>query len=127
MAWLRWGALNLAILGAVMVGCLLLLVPAALVGWGSPDSREYVYLFLWIYLPFTGPAYLVLLAWRGRRSPRPRVWAIVLTPVFWIVLPFLAPGVNEPGIAVTWVAYLVYGAVVRLPSQSRRAAQPVVS
>ena len=122
MSWLRWGALNLAILGAVMVGCLLLLVPAALVGWGSPDSREYTYLFLWIYLPFTGPAYLVLLALLGRRSLRPRVWAIALTPVFWIVLPFFAIGVNVPGIAATWVAYLVYGALVRLPSRSRPAA-----
>jgi len=81
MSWLRWGALNLAILGAVMIGCLLLLVRAAFVGWGSPDSREYTYLFLCIYLPFTGPAYLVLLALFGWRSPRPRVWAVALTPV----------------------------------------------
>lgn len=107
-----------------MVGCLALLIPAALVGWGDAESRETTYLFLWLYLPFTGMLYLVLLAFLARRSRRPRVWAVVLTPVLWAVLPFLAIGVNEPGIAVTWVAYLVYGAVVRLPSRPPRAAYP---
>ncbi|MDQ3630300.1 MAG: hypothetical protein M3417_03285 [Actinomycetota bacterium] len=83
MAWLRWGALNLGLLGIVMVGGLLLLVPAAIVGWGTTESRQDAYLYLWIYLPFTGVAYLVLLALMGRRARRPRIWALVLTPVFW--------------------------------------------
>lgn len=120
MTWLRWGALNLGLLGLVMVGGLLLLVPAALVGWGTADSREHTYLFLWIYLPFTGAAYLALLALVGRRARRPRLWAFALTPVFWGFVPIFAIGVVAPGIAATWVAYLVYGAVVRLPPRATK-------
>ncbi len=115
MTWLRWGALNLGLLGLVMAGGLLLLIPAALVGWGTPDTRQYTYLFLWIYLPFTGPTYLVLLALVGSRARRPRIWALALTPVFWGFVPIFAIGVTAPGIAATWAAYLAYGAVVRLP------------
>ncbi len=118
MAWLRWGALNLGLLGIVMVGGLLLLVPAAIVGWGTTESRQDAYLYLWIYLPFTGVAYLVLLALVGRRARRPRIWALVLTPVFWGFVPIFAIGVAVPGIAATWVAYLTYGAVVRLPPRA---------
>jgi len=39
-----------------MAAGLLLLIGAALVGWGDADLREYTHLFLWIYLPFTGSA-----------------------------------------------------------------------
>ncbi len=102
-----------------MAGGLLLLIPAALVGWGDADLREYTYLFLWIYLPFTGPVYLVALALVGRRARRPRIWAFALTPVFWGFVPILAIGVVAPGIAATWVAYLVYAAVVALPPGHR--------
>lgn len=115
MRWLRWGALNLGILILVMVGGLALLRAAALVGWGSPDTREYTYLFLWLYLPFTGPAYLVLLAVVGRRVRRPRIWALALTPIFWGFVPIFAIGFVAPGITATWIAYLTYGAVVQLP------------
>jgi len=118
MTWLRWGALNLGRLALVMAGGLLLLVPAALVGWGTADTREYTYLFLWLYLPFTGTAYLVLLALVGRRARRPRLWALALTPLFWGFVPIFAIGVAAPGIAATWVAYLVYGAVVELPPRA---------
>ena len=121
MTWVRWGELNLGLLGLVMAGGLLLLIPAALVGWGTPDTRHYTYLFLWIYLPFTGATYLVLLALVGRRARRPRIWALALTPVLWGFVPIFAIGVTVPGIAATWAAYLVYGAVVRLPP---RAAMP---
>lgn len=122
MTWLRWGAGNLGRLAIVMAGGLLLLIPAALVGWGDADLREYTYLFLWIYLPFTGPTYLVLLALLGRRARRPRVWAVALTPVFWGFVPIFAIGVVAPGIAATWVAYLVYAAVVELPPRAARPA-----
>ena len=56
MTWLRWGARNRVRLVLVMAGGLLLLIGAALVGWGDADLREYTHLFLWIYLPFTGSA-----------------------------------------------------------------------
>ena len=115
MSWLRWGARNLGILILVMVGGLALLIPAALVGWGTPDSREHTYLFPWLYLPFTGPAYLVLLAIVGPRVRRRRIWALALTPIFWGFVPILALGVAAPGIAAAWIAYLTYGVVVRLP------------
>jgi len=123
MTWLRWGALNLGRLALVMAGGLMLLVPAALVGWGDAESRHYLYLFLWIYLPFTGAAYLVLLALAGRSARRPRVWALALTPVLWAFVPIFALGVAVPGIAATWVAYLIYGAVVRLPPRAVRSAR----
>lgn len=121
MTWLRWGALNLGRLALVMAAGLLLLVPAALVGWGDVETRQYLYLFLWIYLPFTGVAYLVVLALVGRRARRPRIWALALTPIFWAFVPIFALGVVAPGITATWIAYLVYGGVVRLPP---RAARP---
>ncbi len=114
-AWLRWGAVNLGILAAVMVGGLVLLIPAALIGWGDPDTREITYLWLWLYLPFTGPLYLVVLAFVARRVRRPRVWAIGLSPLLFAVFPIAAIGVTLPGIAATWIAYLVFGAIVRLP------------
>lgn len=120
MTWLGWGARNLGILILVMVGGLALLIPAALVGWGTPDTREYTYLFLWLYLPFTGPAYLVLLAIVGPRVRRPRIWALALTPIFWSFVPIFALGLAAPGIAGTWIAYLTYGAVVRLPPRQAR-------
>lgn len=122
MTWLRWGALNLGLLAVVMVGGLLLLVPAALVGWGDAESRQYAYLFLWLYLPFTGVVYLTALALVGRRARRPRLWAVALTPLLWCVVPIFATGVNVPAIAATWVAYLTYAAVVRLPPRRRRGA-----
>lgn len=115
MTWVRWGGLNLGLLFVVMVGGLVLLVPAALAGWGDAGSREYTYLSLLLYLPFSGIVYLAALALVARRARRPRLWAVALTPLLWCVLPVFAIGVNAPGIAATWVAYIVYGAVVRLP------------
>lgn len=115
--WLRWAAINLAILAAVMVAGLVLLIPAALAGWGNADTREYTYLLLWLYLPFTGPLYLLALGYAAPRVKQPRVWAIALTPLLFVVLPVIAIGVTLPGVAATWIAYLAYGAVVRLPHQ----------
>jgi len=106
---------NLGLLALVMVAGLLLLVPAALAGWGDADSREYTYLLLWLYLPLTGPAYLLVLALVAPRVRRPRLWALGLTPLLWAVVPVLALGVSAPGIAATWAAYLAYGTFVRLP------------
>ena len=113
--WLRWGAVNLALLAGVMVAGLLLLIPAALAGWGDRDQRELTYLYLWLYLPFTGPLYLAALAFAARRSRRPRLWAIVLTPLLFGLFPLAVIAATLPGVAATWVAYFVYGAVVRLP------------
>lgn len=118
MSWLRWGALNLRLLFVIMIGGLALLIPAALVGWGETDSRAHTYLFLWLYLPFSGAVYLTALALVGRRARRPRVWAFALTPLLWCVLPVFAIGINAPGIAATWVAYLTYGALVHLPPRA---------
>jgi len=126
MTWLRWGALNLGLLFLVMVGGLGFLIPAALVGWGDGESQLGAYLFLWIYLPFTAPVYLLLLATIGRRVHRPRAWALGLTPIFWAFVPIFAVAVNVPGVLATWISYLVYGAVVRLPP-ARRGAGPTAS
>lgn len=122
MTWLRWGALNLGLLAVVMVAGLALLVPAALAGWGDAESRHLAYLFLWLYLPFTGSVYLAALAMAGRRARRPRVWAFALTPLLWGFVPIFAIAVNVPAIAATWVAYLAYAALVRLPPRRRPGA-----
>lgn len=119
---LAWGAINLAILAAVMVAGLLLLVPAALVGWGDADQRHITYLYLWIYLPITGPLYLVVLWLVARRVRHPRRWAIGLTPLLFGVFPLAVFGIGIPGVAATWVAYLTYGAVVRLPPHAAPVA-----
>lgn len=115
--WLRWGAINLGILAAVMVAGLVLLIPAAAAGWGDADSRHITYLWLWIYLPLTGPLYLVTLANVARRVQNRRVWAIVLSPLLFLAFPIAWLAITLPGVAATQIAYLVYGAVVRLPPQ----------
>lgn len=107
--------MNLGILAGVMIAGLLLLLPALAVGWGDSDTREITYLWLWLYLPLTGPLYLLVLAWVARRARRPRVWAVVLTPLLFGLFPIAVIAITLPGVAATWVAYLAFGALVRLP------------
>lgn len=120
VAWLRWGTVNLGLLLVVMVCGLCLLVPAAAVGWSDAEGQLGVYVFLWIYLPFTGVVYLTALALIGRWSRRPRRWAFALTPILWLAVPIFALFVVVPGIAATWIAYVVYARMVRLPPRRRR-------
>ena len=70
--WSRWWLENLCILGAVMVAGLPLFIPIGLVGWGTGED-PLAYVFFWIYLPFSGTAYLALLGAIGSRARRPRV------------------------------------------------------
>lgn len=115
MIWLRWGAFNLGRLALVMAAGLLLLVPATLVGWGDAGERSLPLPISLDLPPFTGVAYLVVLALVARRTGRPRIWALALTPVFWAFVPIFALGVVAPAIVATWIAYLGYAAVVELP------------
>jgi len=115
--WSRWWLENLCILGAVMVAGLPLFIPIGLVGWGTGED-PLAYVFLWIYLPFSATAYLALLGAIGSRARRPRVWAFALTPIFWGFVPIFAIAIDIPAVAVSWVAYLTYAGVVRLPRPS---------
>lgn len=113
--WVRWGAVNLGILAGVMVAGLVLLGPAALAGWGDTDTGVITYLYLWLYLPITGPLYLLVLHRVALRVRRPRRWAVGLAPLLFGLFPVALLAVTLPGVAATWVAYFAYGAVVRLP------------
>jgi hypothetical protein len=121
MAWVRWGAVNYAILLALLVAGAILLVPAGLAGWGTDDERIGSYVLPAISFPFTGLAYLAALAVAARRSRRPRWWAIGLTPVFWAAVPIFALGVAAAGIAALWLVLLTFGAIVKLPPGPTRA------
>ena len=115
---MRWGLFNLALLVAVMIAGLVLLIPARLAGWGDDDTGVITYLWLWIYLPITGQLYLLALRYAARRSARPRMWAVVLSPVLFGLFPVALIAITLPGVAATWIAYLAYGAVVRLPERA---------
>lgn len=114
-SWLWWAAVNLLILGGAMVGGALLLVPAAVAGWGDADARHITYILMAIYVPFTGPVYLCALAFVAPRVKRPRLWAVALTLLMWVPVPILAAAVWIPGILAIWIAYLTFGLMVRLP------------
>lgn len=114
-AWLWWAAVNLLILGGAMVGGLLLLIPAKVVGWGDGESRHVVYFILSIYAPFTGVVYLCALAAIAPRVKRPRAWAVALTLLMWAVVPIASTAIWAPGILALWTAYLTFGLMVRLP------------
>ncbi|HEX8103293.1 MAG TPA: hypothetical protein VF533_11820 [Solirubrobacteraceae bacterium] len=114
-AWLRWGAVNLGVLAAVMAAGLVLLIPPALAGWGDADTGVITYLYLWLYLPLTGPLYLLVLRRVAPRVRRPRGWAIALAPLLFGLFPVAVIAITLPGVAATWIAYFAYGAVVRLP------------
>jgi len=126
-SWLRWAAINLAILAGVMVAGLVLLVPAALAGWGDADSRHITYLYLWVLLPLTAPLYLLALALIAPRVANPRVWAVALTVLLWAAFPVAAGGLEAPAIVATWIAYLTFGALVRLPPPVSRPASAATS
>jgi len=57
----------------------------------------------------------------GRSVTRPRVWAFLLTPVFWGAVPIFALGVATPAISATWVALLFYAHRLVLPPPRRRS------
>ena len=116
MAWLRWGAVNVGILLALLLGGSLLLVPAGLVGWADGEELYGPYVLLGIYLPFSAVLYLLALLLVAPRVRRQRLWALLLTPLFWAFVPVLAIAVNVPGIAALWVVILLFGALVRLPA-----------
>lgn len=118
MAWVRWGAVNLGILLALLLAGSLLLVPAGLIGWGEGEELYGPYVLLGIYLPFSGLLYLGALALVAPRVRRPRVWAVGLTPLFWAFVPIFALGVANPGVAALWVVILTFGALARLPLRS---------
>jgi len=120
MAWVRWGAVNLGILLALLLAGSLLLVPAGLVGWAEGEDLYGPYALLGIYLPFSGAAYLAALAFVAPRVRRPRAWAFALVPLFWAFVPFFAIAVNVPGIAALWIVILVFAALVRLPPPGDR-------
>jgi len=123
-AWLGWAAGSLALLALVMVVGLALLVPARLAGWGDRETRQITYFYLWLYLPLTGPLYLLVLSFAARRVRHPRRWAVGLSPLLFAFVPVVAIGVTLPGVAATWVAYLAYGALVRLPPGPTPPAPP---
>jgi len=123
MTWVRWGAVNYAMLLGLLVAGPVLLIPAALVGWdlGEPPSELMgSYVLGGLLFPFTGMLYLAVLALVTRRSRRPRLWAVLLTPLFWAAVPILALGVVVPGIAALWVVIVVFGFILRLPPARRR-------
>lgn len=116
MAWVRWGAVNVGILLALLLAGSLLLVPAGLVGWAEGEDLYGPYVLLGIYLPFSAVLYLFALGLIAPRVRRKRLWALLLTPLFWAFVPFFAIAVNVPGIAVLWVVILVFATFVRLPA-----------
>lgn len=121
MAWVRWGAVNVGILLALLVAGSLLLVPAGLIGWAEGEDLYGPYVLLGIYLPFSAVLYLAALALVTPRVRRPRAWAVGLTPLFWAFVPIFAIAVNVPGIAALWIVVLVFAALVRLPATRVRA------
>jgi len=116
MTWVRWGAVNLGILVALLLAGSLLLVPAGAMGWAEGEDLYGPYVLLGLYLPFSGALYLLVLALIASRVRRPRAWAIGLAPLLWAFVPIFAIAVNVPGVAALWVVVLCFAACVRLPA-----------
>lgn len=120
--WLRWYGASLLLLAQALAGGLvLLLIPIQL---GVDGENAGLYVFLSLYLPFSGTAYLALLAVFARGLPGGRVWAFVLVPLFWGFVPIFAIGVLAPGISAIWVALLTFAFLVEVPAR-RGALGPI--
>ena len=115
-SWLCWLGFNLWLFVCVIVGvalALLLLSELGLGDAGDPPIAGYAWMCL--YLPFTWPLYMGALAFCARRAGHPRRWAVALTPLLFALFPYAVVTFVAPGIAASWIAYFIYGAIVRLP------------
>ena len=54
----------------------------------------------------------------------PRRWAIALAPLLFALFPYAVVTFVAPGIAASWIAYFIYGAIVRLPPGAHAQAGP---
>jgi hypothetical protein len=123
-SWLRWLGFNLWLFACVIVAVGLALVAVSeLAGAGDGDDPPFAaYAWMCLYLPFTWPLYMGALVLFARRGRHPRRWAIALTPLLFALFPYAVLTFVAPGIAASWIAYFVYGAIVRLPPLTRPAS-----
>ena len=123
-SWLRWLGFNLWLFACVIVAVALVLVAvSALAGANDGDDPPYAAYAWWgLYLPFTWPLYIGALVLFARRARHPRRWAVALTPLLFALFPSAVVTFVVPGIAASWIAYVVYGAIVLLPPLTRPAS-----
>jgi hypothetical protein len=117
--WLRRLGFNLWLFVCVLVAVAVALVAvSALAGANDGDDPPWA-AFAWmcLYLPFTWPLYIGALAYVAPRVAHPRRWAIALTPLLFALFPYAVVTFVVPGIAASWIAYFIYGAIVRLPPE----------
>lgn len=125
-SWPRWLGFNLWLFVCVLVAVGVVLVAiAALAGANDGDDAPWTaYAWMCLFLPFTWPLYMGALAVVARRARHPRRWAIALTPLLFALFPYAIFTFVAPGIAASWIAYLLYGAIVRLPPGAQAQAGP---
>jgi Na+-driven multidrug efflux pump len=119
--WLRWLAASLGLLLGLF-GAVLLVVLAvdALTGWSGGEAGEVAagYLYLLLYLPFTWPLHLAVVALAARRAHHPRRWALASSPLLGLPLALVLPAVTSPPVAGWWLLFVAYGVLVRLPTST---------
>lgn len=77
------------------------------------------------YFPVTGTAYLAVLGVIGWRARRPRRWAYLLLPIFWVFAPIFAVLIVSPTIVALWAALIVFARVGEIPTRHEPAPSPV--
>jgi hypothetical protein len=122
--WPRWLGFNLWRFACVLIAVAVALVAiSALFGANDGDDPPWAaYAWMCLYLPFTWPLYMAALAIVAPRVRHPRGWAIALTPLLFALFPYAVVTFVVPGVAAAWVAYVVYGATLRLPPLRRPAS-----
>jgi len=118
--WPRWLGFNLWLFACVLIAVAVALVTiSALFGANDGDDPPWTaYAWMCLYLPFTWPLYMGALALVAPRVRHPRRWAIGLTPLLFALFPYAVVTFVVPGVAAAWIAYVVYGAILRLPPSS---------
>ena len=113
---LPWLGMNLWLLACVIVGVgLALALAGALLGQDEDDPWVAGYAWMCLFLPLTWPLYMAALAFAARRVRHPRRWAVGLVPLLFALFPYAVITFTAPGVAAAWVAFIAYGAIVRLP------------
>jgi len=123
--WLRWLGFNAWLLACVLVAVgLAVVVAGELLGQSEGDPWWAGYAWMCLYLPVTWPLYMAALVFATRRARHPRRWAVGLVPLLFAVFPYAVVTFTAPGVGAAWIAFIAYGAVVRLPPGTGSRADP---
>lgn len=120
LLWLHWYGRSLFVLGACLLGGLMLSFASASLGalFGDGNRDDGVFVFQILAMPVTAAAYLLGLTFLAPRGRWPRLWAFALIPVFWGLHPDAALSASLP-IGAMWLALLLFAAALELPPSRR--------